>query len=72
MDRDEAAFRAISSFYRVIRKAAETRQADLVLVDYRATADESPVTDLHVDTTAFRQIIGQLHPPILSRSSRLP
>jgi len=33
MDRDEAAFRAISSFYRVIRKAAEVRKADLVLVD---------------------------------------
>ena len=33
MDRDEAAFRAVSSFYRLIRKAADARQADVVLVD---------------------------------------
>ena len=33
MDRDEAAFRAVSSFYRVIMKAADARGADVVLVD---------------------------------------
>ena len=33
MDRDEAAFRAVSSFYRLIRKAADAKRADVVLVD---------------------------------------
>ena len=33
LDRDEAAFRAESAFYRAIRNAAEMRDADLVLID---------------------------------------
>ena len=33
LDRDEAAFRAESAFYRALRNAAEMRDADLVLID---------------------------------------
>lgn len=32
-DGDEAAFRVISSFYRIVKQAAELRQADIVLID---------------------------------------
>lgn len=33
LDRDEAAFRVISSFYRVMQMAAERRDAELILID---------------------------------------
>ena len=33
MDRDEAAFRVVSSLYRILHLAATTREADIVLID---------------------------------------
>jgi len=33
MDRDEAAFRVISSFYRILLQSLETREADVALID---------------------------------------
>lgn len=33
LDRDESAFRIISAFYRMLLKAAEAREAELVLID---------------------------------------